>query len=76
LTRADFPSELALGKLANTSPEYDAGITLAEGEKILILKTLDKCGGNKTRAAEILNITPRTIRNKLVEYGISGAEEE
>ncbi len=76
LTRADFPSELALGKLANTSPEYDAGITLAEGEKILILKTLDVCGGNKTRAAELLDITPRTIRNKLVEYGISGAEEE
>jgi len=74
LTRNDFPSELALGKLADKVPGLDTGITLAEGEKYLILKTLEKCDGNKTRAAELLNITPRTIRNKLAEYGFTGVE--
>ena len=46
------------------------GMTAHEVEKRLILKTLDECGGNKSRAAEILGITPRTIRNKLREYGL------
>ncbi|MCP4269267.1 MAG: hypothetical protein GY777_27480 [Candidatus Brocadiaceae bacterium] len=34
----------------------------------LIYKTLEKTGGNKTRAAEILDVTPRTLRNKLSRY--------
>jgi DNA-binding NtrC family response regulator len=46
------------------------GMTAHEVEKRLILKTLEECGGNKSRAAEILGITPRTIRNKLREYGL------
>jgi DNA-binding NtrC family response regulator len=46
------------------------GMTAHEVEKRLILKTLDESGGNKSRAAEILGITPRTIRNKLREYGL------
>ena len=41
---------------------------LEEGSKYLILKTLEKFNGNKTRAAEALGITTRTIRNKLAEY--------
>ncbi|GIX07965.1 MAG: acetoacetate metabolism regulatory protein AtoC [Candidatus Poribacteria bacterium] len=47
------------------------GMTAYEAERRLILQTLEECGGNKTRAAEILGITPRTIRNKLKEYGIT-----
>ena len=41
-----------------------------EGNKYLILKTLERFGGNKTRAAEALGITTRTIRNKLAEYRV------
>jgi DNA-binding NtrC family response regulator len=41
---------------------------LEEGSKYLILKTLEKYNGNKTKAAEALGITTRTIRNKLAEY--------
>jgi len=66
----DFPGELALGKLADETGGVSVGMTLAEGEKFLILKTLQKFSGNKTRAAEVLNITTRTIRNKLTEYNI------
>jgi hypothetical protein len=37
-------------------------------ERELIYKTLKNTRGNKTRAAEILNVTPRTLRNKLSRY--------
>jgi DNA-binding NtrC family response regulator len=48
------------------------GTSLYEAEKMIILKTLEACGNIKSKAAEILQITPRTIRNKLRAY----AEEE
>lgn len=38
-------------------------------EKELILQTLKNVNGNKTKAAKMLGITVRTIRNKLNEYG-------
>jgi len=44
------------------------GATLKEMEKRLIVKTLEKAEGNKTKASEILGISVRTIRNKLNEY--------
>ena len=65
---------MALGKLADEVGGVSVGMTLAEGEKFLILKTLQKFEGNKTRAAEVLNITTRTIRNKLSEYDIEAGE--
>ena len=49
-------------------PGLKIPMKLEEGSKYLILKTLEKYNGNKTRAAEALGITPRTIRNKLAEY--------
>jgi DNA-binding NtrC family response regulator len=35
----------------------------------LIVATLEQCGGVKTRAAEILGISLKTLYNRLVEYG-------
>ena len=43
-------------------------ITLKEMEKVFILETLEKTGGNKTKASKILGISLRTIRNKINEY--------
>ena len=45
-----------------------AGMTLREMEKELILSTLQKTEGNRTRAAEQLGITRQTLQNKLKEY--------
>ncbi|MEW5993483.1 MAG: sigma-54 dependent transcriptional regulator [Candidatus Zixiibacteriota bacterium] len=64
----DFPSDLALGPIAQELPGLQVPMKLEEGNKYLILKTLEKFNGNKTRAAEALGITTRTIRNKLAEY--------
>jgi DNA-binding NtrC family response regulator len=45
-----------------------AGMSVAEAERILIVKTLEACGDNRTKAADMLNISIRTLRNKLNEY--------
>jgi DNA-binding NtrC family response regulator len=50
------------------------GTTVEEAEKLLILKTLEATSNNKTRAAEILGISLKTLHNKLKEYGSSTAD--
>lgn len=44
------------------------GISAAEAEKQLILKTLERNGNNKAEAARQLGLDVKTIRNKLKEY--------
>ena len=60
------------------TPADDEFFSLAELEKQHILAALEKCHGNRTHAAKILDISIRTLRNKLHEYnGTSpGAETE
>jgi two-component system response regulator FlrC len=41
---------------------------LDELEREAILRALKLTGGNKAKAAELLGITVRTIRNKLKQY--------
>ena len=48
------------------------GRRVDEVERDLILETLVHCLGNRTRAAEILGISIRTLRNKLHEYRAQG----
>jgi transcriptional regulator with PAS, ATPase and Fis domain len=47
------------------------GTTVNEAEKALIQLTLQHTKNNKTRAAEILGISLKTLFNKLKEYGSS-----
>ena len=49
------------------------GTTVEEAEKGLILRTLEHTKNNKTRAAEILGISLKTLHNKLKEYGKDAA---
>lgn len=52
-------------------------ITISEMERRMIFATLEDLGGNRTRAAERLGISIRTLRNKLREYrGEPGGEED
>ncbi len=44
--------------------------TLGETEKAKILAVLEEVGGNRTKAAERLGISRRTIYRKLEEYGL------
>lgn len=43
-------------------------MTLHDVEKNLILKTLQENENNRTKTAELLGISVRTLRNKLNEY--------
>jgi len=45
------------------------GMTVAEAERRLIFETLESTQSNKTRAAELLGISLKTLHNKLKEYG-------
>jgi DNA-binding NtrC family response regulator len=63
-TTTDDPDAIRLG----------VGTTVGEAERLLILKTLESTHNNKTRAAEILEISLKTLHNKLKEYGSASAE--
>ncbi len=43
--------------------------TLEEAERIHILRVLEECGGNQSRAAQVLDIDRVTLHNKLKKYG-------
>ena len=62
----DVPDEMKRGGARTLST---AG-TLEETEKEKILAVLEECGGNRTKAAERLGISRRTIYRKLEEYGL------
>lgn len=48
-------------------------MTLYALEKRHILNTLEQCNNNRTQAARLLEISVRTLRNKLHEYGVMPA---
>jgi DNA-binding NtrC family response regulator len=69
------------GQLAHRPPVQEpnavrlgVGTTVGEAERLLILKTLEATNNNKTRAAEILGISLKTLHNKLKEYGQMATE--
>jgi DNA-binding NtrC family response regulator len=55
---------------ATTSTPRD--LTMEEIERQAILAALDKTGGNRTQAAELLGIGLRTLQRKLKEYRTAG----
>jgi DNA-binding NtrC family response regulator len=75
-----FGSGLAKTPVSDAnSIRLGVGTTVEEAEKQLILKTLESTNNNKTRAAEILGISLKTLHNKLKEYnsgahGVAAAE--
>lgn len=49
--------------------EPHVGRRLEDVERDLIIGTLARCGGNRTWASDILGISVRTLRNKMIQYG-------
>ncbi len=63
-------AEAALYLPADSPEALDSGLlSLAEVERRHILKVLQRCGGNRTRAARILAVDPKTLYNKLKAFG-------
>jgi DNA-binding NtrC family response regulator len=46
------------------------GVSLGEMERKLVEITLEATGGNRSRAAELLGVSLRTVRNKVRSYGL------
>jgi DNA-binding NtrC family response regulator len=59
-----------------SAPSAGATSTLEQMERELILAALRDAGGNRTRAAERLGVSVRTIRNKLSRWRAAGALHE
>jgi DNA-binding NtrC family response regulator len=58
---------------SSTSPSGEV-LPLHEVEKRCIFEALERTGGNRTHAAALLNISIRTLRNKLAEYRVEPIE--
>jgi DNA-binding NtrC family response regulator len=69
IRKSDLPDAF---RIANTSAgsfiKMPLGSSLDEVEKEMITRTIDFTGGNKTRAAEILGVSSKTLYNKLEQY--------
>ncbi len=80
LGRQHLPPGFGSVRIATVSDsdqvQMPVGTTVDEAEKRLILRTLESTGNNKTRAAEILGISLKTLHNKLKEYGSSGTTSD
>jgi len=55
---------------ARLGPEWKPGLSLGEMERQLLAMTLEATGGNRSRTAEMLGVSLRTVRNKIREYGL------
>ena len=73
--RAHLPEEFGRGAPAGAAElselRFPIGTTVEAAERELILQTLAATQNNKTRAAELLSISLKTLHNKLKEYEAS-----
>jgi len=71
LTANELPRGFGQAGLVEADDELRLrpGMTVAEAERRLIFETLNSTQNNKTRAAELLGISLKTLHNKLKEYG-------
>jgi len=65
-----FALELSSPAASESLPRLVPGTPIRSVERQLLETTLRETQGNRTRAAEMLGISVRTIRNKIREYGL------
>ncbi len=76
ISPASLPPEIAQShESAASAPALSPGLSLAESDRRLILATLERCGGNKHQAAEMLGISLKTLYNRLASYRAKGSKE-
>jgi DNA-binding NtrC family response regulator len=66
----DIPAQVREQAAGGGEVKIDADLTVDEMEKRMVIQALEKTGGNRTKAAEKLGISRRTLHRKLNQYGI------
>ncbi len=69
---APYPFDQRQKRRSEDTVTFPVGTPLKDIEREMILRTLDKTSNNKTRAAELLQISLKTLHNKLNEYRARG----
>src|SRR5438094_971623 len=69
---APYPFDQRQRQRAEDTVTFPVGTPLEEIERQMILRTLDKTGNNKTKAADLLEISLKTLHNKLNSYRARG----
>jgi len=64
------PCDLGASVPASATEPFHAGLSLESVEKRLLQMTLDATAGNRSRAAAMLGVSLRTVRNKIRDYGL------
>jgi DNA-binding NtrC family response regulator len=74
ITRDALPDEIlgATTRSDRIGSAADRCLTLAELEREYIFEILERCNGNKSRAAHLLGMPRRTLYRRLEEYEASG----
>ena len=81
ITEEDLPEELRRSIQTPSNSSFllefpDEGISLEGIERELLLRALEKAGGNQTRAARYLDISRRTFIYRMEKHGIRPENEE
>ncbi|MFA7186132.1 MAG: sigma-54 dependent transcriptional regulator, partial [Victivallales bacterium] len=66
----DLPDNIRFGVDEDISASPDNTLDLNQHEAMLITKALEECDGNRTKAAQKLGISRRTLHRRLHEYNL------
>ena len=73
LTLRDVPAAIRGGADLTKISVVRTGMTVEEAERQLIVQALKETGGNRTRAAEKIGISRRTLHRKLKKYELENS---
>ncbi len=69
--RDELPAEMEKkDEISNDGKVLRPGLSLGDMERRLVEMTLEATGGNRSRAAALLGVSLRTVRNKIRSYGL------
>ena len=74
IKKKNLPKNILMGGTFDDEIRVFAGTSLPEIERISIIKTLRKVKGNKQKASKLLDISRRSLYNKLEDYNIEESE--
>jgi DNA-binding NtrC family response regulator len=76
LTVRDVPAAIRAGADLSKINVVRAGMTVVDAERQLIAQALTEADGNRTKAAQKLGISRRTLHRKLKKYGLENLQDE